>query len=132
MLLLHDLGILDHGDPAALSHFAFNGDVLTTVLGELIVDWLVFANHQIRFPIAYDADRAAALDALCPTGLTMFLADRIVIDVTHHINDFAGHFFGSSRVAAVFVFLRNRQRRARQTRNEDCSHRNFQGGGLIC
>jgi hypothetical protein len=97
----------------------------------LIVDWLVFTNDQIRFPIAYDADRPATLNALCATGLAMLFADGIVIDVAHHIDHFAGHFFGCSRVAAVLVFLRNRQRRARQTRNEDRSHHNFQGGRFI-
>jgi hypothetical protein len=32
----------------------------------------------------------------------------------------------------VFVFLRDRQRRERQTRNEDRSHRNSQYRNLIC
>jgi hypothetical protein len=129
-LFLNDLGVLDHGDTATLGQFAFKSDVLTTILGELIVDWLVFANHQICFPIAYDADRPAALDALCPARLAMFLADGIVIDVAHHIDHFAGHFFGSSRVVAVL--LRDRQRRARQTCNEDRSHRNSQDGRFAC
>ena len=61
----------------------------------------------------------------------MFLADAVVIDVAHHIDYFAGHFFGRSRVIAVLVFLRDRQRRARQTRNEDRSHRNSQHGRFV-
>ncbi len=131
-LFLDDLGVLDHGDAATLGQFAFDSDVLTTVLGELIVDWLVFANNQICFAIAYDADRPATFDALCPARLAMFLADGIVIDVAHHIDHFASHFFGNSRVAAVLVFLRDRQRHARQTCNEDRSHRNSQDGRFIC
>ena len=104
---------------------------LPQVLGELIVDWLVFANNQICLPIAYDADRPATLDALRPAGLAMFLADGIVIDVAHHIDHFSGHFFGRSRFVAVLVFLRDRQWRARQTCNEDRSHRNSQDGRFI-
>ncbi len=131
-LFLNDLGVLDHGDTATLGQFAFKSDVLTTILGELIVDWLVFANNQICFPVAYDADRPATLDALCAARLAMFFADGIVIDVAHHIDHFAGHFFGCSRVVAVLVFLRDRQRRARQTCNEDRSHCNSQDRTFIC
>ena len=130
-LFLNNLGVLDHGDTATLGQFAFKSDVLTTILCELVVDWLVFANNQICFAIAYDADRPATLDALCPARLAMFLADGIVIDVAHHIDHFASHFFGSSRVAAVLVFLRDRQRRARQTCNEGRSDRNFQDARFI-
>jgi hypothetical protein len=43
----------------------------------------------------------------------MFLADAIVIDVAHHIDHFSGQLFGRSRVVAVLVFLRDRQRRPR-------------------
>jgi len=142
VLFLNDLGVLDHGDTATLGQFAFKSDVLTAKLCELIVDWLVCTNHQICFPVAYDADRPTTLDTLCPARLAMFLADRIVIDVAHHIDHFPGHFFGSSRVVAacragasrrrVLVFLRDRQRRARQTCNEDRSHRNSQDGRFIC
>jgi hypothetical protein len=130
-LFLNDFGVLDHCDAAAFGQFPFYGDIFTAVVGQLIVDWLVFANDQIRFALADNADRPASFDAFGPAGLAMFFADGIVIDVAHHIDHFAGHFFGCSRVAAVLVFLRNRQRRARQTRNEDRSHRNFQGGGFI-
>jgi len=65
-LFLNNLGVLDHGDTATLGQFAFKSDVLTTILCELIVDWLVFANHQICFPLAHDADWPATLDAFCP------------------------------------------------------------------
>jgi hypothetical protein len=90
-LFLHDLGVLDHGDAATLGELAFPGDVFTAVLSELLVDWLVFANHQIGFAFAYNADWPTVLDALRPTGLTMCFADRIMIDVAHHIDYFAGH-----------------------------------------
>jgi len=61
----------------------------------------------------------------------MLFADSVMIDIAHHIDDFAGHFFGCIRVTAVFVFLRNRQRRARETRNEDRSHRKSQDGRFL-
>jgi hypothetical protein len=108
-LLLDDLGVLDHGDAATLSELAFQGDAFTAVLSELLVDWLVFANDQIRFAFAYNTDRPTALDALRPAGLAMFFANRIMIDVAHHIDYFAGHFFGSGRVAAMLMFLRDRE-----------------------
>src|SRR5213592_695449 len=130
-LFLNDLGVFEHRDAATLGRFALNSYVLTTVFSELIVDWLVFANHQICFPLAYNADRPATLDALCPARLAMFLTDGIVIDVAHHIDNFAGHFFGSSRVVAVLVFLRDRQRRERQSRRESRDDRNFQDGWFI-
>jgi len=44
-LFLDDLGVLDHGDAAALGELTFHGNVFTAVLSELFVDWLVFANH---------------------------------------------------------------------------------------
>jgi len=49
-LFLYDLGVLDHGDTATLGELAFHGDIFTAVLSELLVDWLVFANHQIGLP----------------------------------------------------------------------------------
>ena len=58
-LFLNDLGVFEHRDAATLGRFALNSYVLTTVFSELIVDWLVFANHQICFPLAYDAGRPA-------------------------------------------------------------------------
>ena len=61
----------------------------------------------------------------------MFLADGIVIDVAHHIDNFAGHFFESSRVVAVLVFLRDRQRRECQSCRESRGDRNFQDGWFI-
>ena len=130
-LFLYDLGVLDHGDAAALGHFAFQCDRFAAVLSQLIVDRLVFADDQIRFAVADDSGGTAALDALGSTRLPMLLADSVVIDVAHHIDDFAGHFFRSGCITAVFVFLCDRQRRERQTRNGDRSYRNFQGGRFI-
>src|SRR5438309_4121594 len=83
-LFLYDLGVLDHGDAAALGHFAFQGDRFAAVLGELIVHRLVFADDQIRFAVADDPGRTAALDALGPARLPVLLADSIVVDVAHH------------------------------------------------
>jgi len=92
-LFLYDLGVLEHGNTAALGDLAFQRNRLAAVLSQLIVHRLVFADDQIRFAVADDADRAAALNALRSARLTMFLADSVVIDVAHHIDDFAGHFF---------------------------------------
>ena len=117
-LFLYDLGVLDHGDAAALGHFSFQCDRFAAVLSELIVHRLVFADDQIRFAIADDPGRTAVLDALGPARLPVLLADSVVIDVTHHIHDFAGHFFRSGCITAVFVFLRNRERRERQCCDE--------------
>ncbi len=61
----------------------------------------------------------------------MLLADSVVIDVAHHVDDFPGHFFRSSRIVAVLVLLRDRQRGARQTRNEDRAHRNSQDARFV-
>ena len=50
----------------------------------------------------------------------MFLADRIMIDIAHHIDYFAGHCFEAAASAffAVLMFLRNSERRARQRGDE--------------
>ena len=113
-LFLHDLGVLDHGDAAALGHFALQRDRFAAVLSQLIVHRLVFADDQIRFAVADDPGRTAALDAFRAAGLTVLFADSVVIDVAHHIDDFAGHFFRSGCITTVLVFLRDRQRRDRQ------------------
>jgi hypothetical protein len=118
-LFPYDLGVREHGDTAALGEFAFQRNRLPAVLSQLIVHRLVFADDQVRFAVADDPDRTAALDALGSASLTMFLADSVVIDVAHHIHDFAGHFFRSSCIAAVLVFLCHRQRRDRQ-RDDEC------------
>ena len=131
-LFLHDLGVLDHGDPTALGQFARQCDRFAAVLSELIVHRLVFADDQICFAVAEYPDRTAALDALISAGLPVFLADAIVIDVAHHIDHFACHLFGSGCITGVIVFFRDRESRECQTRNEDRSHRNSQNGRFIC
>ena len=90
---LNDLDILDHGNATTLCQLAFERDGFAAVLGDLIVDWLMFANYEICFSLADDTDWYTILDALCPSGLPMVFADRVVIDVAHHIHHFAGHFF---------------------------------------
>jgi hypothetical protein len=117
--LFYDLGVLDHGDATALGQFALERNCLAAVLSELVVHWLVFADDQISFAIADDPDRAAVLDAFRSAGLAMFFADRIVVDVAHHVDHFAGHFFRSSCVGTV-LFLRDRQWRHCQSGGE-CS-----------
>ena len=63
-LFLNDLGVFEHRDAAALGKLAFDRDRFPAGIRKLIVDRLVFADHEIRFAIANDADRTAALDAL--------------------------------------------------------------------
>src|SRR4029450_2213173 len=122
-LFLDDLGVLDHGNATAFGQFAFHSNVFATVFGELIVDWLVFADDEICFAFADNTDRPTILDALGPTGLAMFFADGIMIDVAHHIHDFASHFFRCGCVAAVLMLLRDRQWRERQSCDESSGHR---------
>jgi hypothetical protein len=117
-LFLEDLGVLDHRDTATLRELALQSDVFAAVLGKLIIHRLVFANHEIGLAVADDAHGPTALDAFCPTGLTMLFADGVVIDVAHHIDNFAGYFFRSAGVGTVLVFLGDRQRRDRQRCNE--------------
>src|SRR5437773_7226575 len=111
---LHDLGILDHCDTAAFGHLAFHGNRLTAILSQLIVHWLVFADDQICFAVADYPNRATTFDALGPAGLPVFFADSVVIDVAHHIDHFAGHFFRGGCVTAMLVFLRDHHGRHRQ------------------
>ena len=92
-LFLNDLDILDHGNAATLCQLALDRDRFAAGLGELLVDWLMFANYEICFSVADDTDWSTTLDALRPAGLAMFFADRVMIDVAHHIHHFAGHFF---------------------------------------
>jgi hypothetical protein len=124
-LVLYYLGILDHRHAPALCEFALQCDRFAAVLRQLIVDWLVFTDNQIRFAIADDPDWAAALDALCPAGLPVLLADSVVIDVAHHIDHFAGHFFRSGCITAMLMFLRDGQWRDRQSGNKCRSHSNL-------
>ena len=124
-LFLHDLGVLDHGDATAVGHFAFQRDRFPAVLSQLIIHRLVFADDQIRFAVADDPDRAAAPNAFGPAGLPVFLADGVVIDVAHHINDFAGHFFRSRCVITVLVFLCDGQWRDGERTDERRSNCNL-------
>jgi hypothetical protein len=130
-LFLNDFGVLDHRNSAALGHLALHGDRLAAILRELIVHRFVFANHEIRFAFAHDADGAAASDALGPAGLPVFFAHRVMIDVAHHVDHFAADSFFSrcaqilfctgragARRRRVFVLLRNGQRRKGQSRDE--------------
>ena len=44
VLFVYDLGVLDHRNTAAIRHLAFYSDGFTAVVGELIIDRLVFTN----------------------------------------------------------------------------------------
>ena len=67
----------------------------------------MFADDEVGFAIADDPNRTAALDAFRSAGLAVFFADRIMIDLAHHFDHFAGHFIGGGCVGAV-LFLRHR------------------------
>ena len=110
---LNYLGVLDHRDAAALGQLAFYCDVFATQIGKLIVNWLVFADDQIRFTVADDAGRTTASDAFGPAGLPVFFTDGVMIDVAHHVDHFACDLFRSTRFCAVLVLLCDRQRRGR-------------------
>jgi hypothetical protein len=134
VLFLNDLGVLDHRDPAALGQLAFQRDTFAAVFGKLIVHRLMFANDEVCFALANNADRTTAFDTFGPAGLTMFLTHGVMIDVTHHIDDFAGDRFFSGRAQILFsvlVLLCNRQRRERQRCDESCDYCNFQDGRFI-
>src|ERR1051325_3299190 len=104
------LGVFDHCHPTALGDLAFDRDVLATILRELAIHRLVFAHNQISFAIAHDADWAPALDAFGPARLAVLFAHGVMIDIAHHVYDFAGHYFRSGRVFSVFVLLSQRHR----------------------
>src|SRR5437899_9183421 len=55
-LFFNNLDILDHGNAATLFQLALDRDRLAAVLGELIVDGLMFANYDICFSFADDTD----------------------------------------------------------------------------
>ena len=134
MLFLNDLGVLDHGDAAAFRDFALHGDAFAAIFGEFIVDWLVFANDEVGFAIAHDADRATSFDALGPASLAMFLADRVMVDIAHHIDYFAGDRFTSGCVQtffAVLVFFRKSERRERKRGNERGGDRDLQNIWIV-
>src|SRR5207253_9254311 len=101
------------------------------VLGELVVDWLMYANHHICFSLADDTVCPTTLDALRAAGLAMFFADCVMIDVAHHIHHFAGYFFCSGGVTAMLVFLRDRQWCGCQSCDEGRSHCNSQDPRFI-
>ena len=130
-LFLYDLGVLEHGDAAALGHFALQRDRFAAELSQLIVYRLVFADHEIRFAVAYDPDRAAAFDALL-TATGVLLAYRVVVDIAHHVDDLASHFF--RRRIGLLRLCRQRQRgrgqRGRESQHDSDFHklRNFVSG----
>ena len=76
--------------------------------GALLLGAAFFLSHSAILGRGLDnADWAAALDAFCPARLAVFLADRVVIDVAHHVDNFAGDFLGR-RVCALLVLVGNR------------------------
>src|SRR5438034_9782419 len=126
-LFLDDLRVLQHGDATALSHFAFDRNCFARVFRKLMVHWLVFTDDQIRLSVGNDADRSTTFDALGPAGLAMFFTHRVVIDVAHHIDNFARNFFGRRGVEILLALLRSQgERRKRESRNESGCDRHFQ------
>jgi hypothetical protein len=52
----------------------------------------VLAHEQVGFAVGYNANRPPALDAL-GRATSMLITHRVVIDVAHHIDNFARNFF---------------------------------------
>jgi len=126
-LFLDDLCVLQHGDATALSHFAFDGDRFARVFRKLIVHRFVSADDQIGLALGNNTDRPTPFDALDPTGLAMLFADGVVIDVAHHIDNFACNFFGRRGVEILLALLRGKgERRKRQRGNESGRDRHLQ------
>jgi hypothetical protein len=63
LLLLHDLGVLEHRDPAIARRLSFDRDHFARVIGQLAVHGFMIADDQICFAFADDSNRAAAFDA---------------------------------------------------------------------
>jgi hypothetical protein len=108
--LLNDLGILEHRDPAALGEFASKRDRFAAGIGELVVHRLVFADDEIGFAVLNNSDRAAVLDALRATGLSMTIAQRVMIDIAHHVDYLAGHRFFRCGIRLSMFVVSQRQR----------------------
>lgn len=121
-LFLHDLGVFDHGDASTLGHFPLQSDCFAAELSQLIVHWLMFADDQIRFAVADDANRTATLDAFRAARLSMLLANGVVVHVAHHVDHFTGNFFRSGCVTAILVFLCDSQWRDSECTDERHSH----------
>ena len=59
----------------------------------------------------------------------MAFADRVMIDIAHHVDDFAGHsFFGTDAriLFSVLMLVREREWRDRERRNKHRTDRDFQ------
>jgi hypothetical protein len=99
--------VLDHVNAVAGSDFSFDSDPFGGVLRQLAIERLVLANEQIRFAvIGFQADRQPASNAfLCAIGV--LLAGCVVIDVTGHVDDFAGDLlrFTGCKVVLVAVLM---------------------------
>ena len=125
-LFLDDLSVLQHGHASALSHFPFYRDRFAGVLRQLIVHRFVIADQQVGFAFGYDADRSAAFDAL-GRATRVFITHRVVIDVAHHIDNFAGNFFGRRGVEILLARLRGEgQWRKRERGNKSDRDRHLQ------
>src|SRR5437763_14655940 len=85
-LFLYDLGVLQHRDPAGARELAIEGDRFPGVFGELVAHRFVISHDEIRFPIAQNRDRPAALNAGRPARRMLFAAST-VIRVTHQVDD---------------------------------------------
>src|SRR5580700_5846249 len=84
--LLNDFGVLDHRDAAAFGQFAFERDRFAAGIRQLVIHRLVFADHEIGLAVVNDSDRAAVLDAFGAARFSVLFADRVVIEITHHVD----------------------------------------------
>src|SRR5690348_6152802 len=103
-LFLHHFRVLEQRDTAALNKLSLERDRFAAGIGQFIVDRFVFTDDEVGFAVLNDSDRAAVFDALGTAGLSVAVSHRVVIDITHHVDNFAGHSFLSSGIGfAVFV-----------------------------
>ena len=111
----------------------FSVTVLPQDIRQLIVHRLVLAYDKISFAVFNDAYRAAAFDTFGTARLPMLFADRVVIDITHHIHHFAGNSFRGrcgEVLLSMFVFLRERQRGNCEGCDKRRNNCNFQNARL--
>jgi hypothetical protein len=90
-LELLDCDVVEYGKAVTAADFAFNGDGLGGVVGELIVQRVVAPDEQINSTVilTFDPNRQAFSDASL-RAFGVFRSAQIVSNVASHIENFAG------------------------------------------
>ncbi len=77
----------------------------------MVVHRFVFADHEVGFLVLDDSDRATIPDAFRAARFSVLFANRVMIDIAHHIDDLASHrFFGGVLFAMFSRIVRERER----------------------